>query len=137
MRKDPVRVSTDSVSVPMRLCSFYCEKGPSVCRLATVTHVTYALSHFCFPSIFMLCISCTFPHSPCSLLLRSLLSPLCGLLLGTCLPLLVEGEYCPREREQQSGLWPAELSDDESSDSGTGAAFSQVVKESMRLFSVL
>ncbi|KAJ8269534.1 hypothetical protein COCON_G00121410 [Conger conger] len=37
-----------------------------------------------------------------------------------------EGEYCPWEREQQSGLWPMELSDEEGSDSGTGAVFSQV-----------
>ena len=95
MRKDPVRVSTDSVSVPMRLCSFYCEKGPSVCRLATVTHVTYALSHFCFPSIFMLCISCTFPHSPCSLLLRSLLSPLCGVITGDMSPPAGRGGVLP------------------------------------------
>lgn len=27
------------------------------------------------------------------------------MLLGVCLPLLAEGDYCPWDRELQSGLW--------------------------------
>ena len=75
------------------------ESTDPICNLTLVPGTVFVQS-LVSPSSVSLIISSS-PLTPC-------VSPpahLCWVLLGLCLPLLVEGEYCPWEHELQSGLW--------------------------------